>query len=138
MNIPRIQLFALLAVSSLLASLARADETAHAKILKERDAVLTQILSEREARVATGIGDQEAVLSARLALYAFRRDTAPSKAEKSKQQALIVAVWETKLASLKSRAATGAVGHDDVLLATDSLLQAKQLFEELQLDAKKG
>ena len=138
MTTPRIQLLALLAVSSLFASLARADETAYAKILRERDAVLSQILTGREARSATGAGDEEAVLSARLALCSFRRDTAPSKAEKIKQQELIVAVGQKKLATLKNRVATGLVGTEDVLLATDSLLQAQQLLEELKVDAKKG
>jgi len=138
MNTPRIQILALLAASSLFAPIARADETTYAMILKERDAVLTRILTEREARIATGIGDDEAVSSARLALCTFRRDIAPLKAEKIKQQELIVAVWQKRLASLKSRATTGVVGPEDVLLATDSLLQAQQLLEELQLDAKKG
>ncbi len=138
MNTPRTLLLALFAVSSLFASLARADEAAYAKILKERDSVLSQIVAQREGQFAVGTTDDEALLAARLALCAFRRDTAPSKAEKIKQQELIVAVWQKKLASLKSRAATGVVGHEDVLLATDSLLQAQQLFEELQFDAKKG
>lgn len=125
------RLLLLISVSALLTSFACADETNHAKILKERDAVLSQILAAREARLSTGIGDDEAVLSARLALYTFRRDSASSQSEKHKQQELIVALWQKKLAGLKSRMATGLIGQDDVLLATDSLLQAQQLLEEL-------
>ena len=125
-------------MSSLFASFACADETAHAKILKERDAVLSQILTERESRVATGLGDEDAVLSARLVLFSFRRDSAPSKAEKIKQQELIVAIYQKKLATLKNRAASGMVGREDILFATDSQLQAQQQLEELKLDEKKG
>ena len=138
MNTPHAQLFASFAVSSLFASLAHADETSYAKILKERDAVLSQILAGREARYTSGGVDEEAVPSARLALLSFRRDTAPSEAEKIKQQESIVAVFEKKLAMLKSRSAAGVVGPEDILLATDSLLQAQQLLEELKLNEKKG
>lgn len=47
MNTPRTLLLALLTVSSLLVSLARADETAYANILKERDSILSQIVAHR-------------------------------------------------------------------------------------------
>jgi hypothetical protein len=134
----RIQLLTLSAATSLFASLAVADETAYAKILKERDAVLSKILSDREARLATGGISEEAVPEARLALYVFRRDTAPTKAEKLKQQDLIVAVYEKKLAMLNSRAAAGIIGPEELLLARDSLLQAQQLREEFQLAGKNG
>ncbi len=110
MKTPRIHLLTLLAALSLFAALARADETPYANILKERDAVLSQILSAREARLTTGGFDEEAVPAARLALYSFRRDTTPSKAEKLKQQELIVAAYEKKLAMLKSRSTAGTVG----------------------------
>jgi len=138
MNTPRIPLLTLLAVSSLFASLVRADEASYAKVLKERETVLSQILAAREVHFTTGGLDEEAVSSARLALWSFRRDTAPSTAEKIKEQELIVAVYEKKLATLKSRSATGVVGREDVLLATDSLLQAQQKLEELKLKEKKG
>lgn len=138
MKTPRIPLLGLFATSLLFTSLARADEASYAKILKERDAVLSQILTAREAHVAIGGGDEEAVASARLALYSFRRDTAPSKTEKLKQQELIVAFYEKKLASAQSRKASGLVGSEELLLAADSLLQAQQAREELQLEVKKG
>ena len=138
MNTPRIPLLTLLAVSSLFASLVRADEASYAKVLKERETVLSQILAAREVHFTTGGLDEEAVSSARLALWSFRRDTAPSTAEKIKEQELIVAVYEKKLATLKSRSATGVVGREDVLLATDSLLQAQQKLEELKLKDKNG
>lgn len=138
MNILRIRILALLAVSSLFVSVGRADEAAYGKILKERDAVLSQILATREARLKSGAGDEAAITSARLVLYAFRRDTAASRAEKLRQQELIVAVWQKELASIKVRATTGIAGPEDVLQMTDSLLQARQVFEELQRDMKKG
>ena len=68
MNNPRLRLFATLAVSVFLASFAWADEDSYVGILKERDAVLTQILAQREARHAIGTVPEEDVLSARLAL----------------------------------------------------------------------
>ena len=138
MKTPRINLLELLAASSLFVSFARADESSYTKILEERDAVLSQILTAREARLATGGLDEDAVPSARLALYSFRRDTAPSKAEKLKQQELIVAVYEKKLALLRGRAAAGTIAQEYVLLATDSLLQAQQALEEPRLNEQKG
>lgn len=132
------KILALLAAALLFASLSRADETAHAKILKERDAVLSQILAEREGRVSSGLVDEDAVLSARLALLTFRRDTAQSKADKIKQQELIVAIYPKKIATLKARFEAGVTGHEEVLLATDAQLQAQQILEELKADEKKG
>lgn len=141
MNTPRTRLLALLAVSALFAPLARADETAYAKILKERDLILSQIVTQREAQFAIGSTDDGALVAARLALWSFRRDTTPSKAEKIKQQELIVEVFQKELVAVKSRVTAGLAGREDILLATDSLLQARQFLEELQLnelDAKKG
>ena len=43
-----------------------------------------------------------------------------------------------KLATLKGRAAAGVVGREEILLATDALLQAQQTLEELRLPPKKG
>lgn len=133
-----IKLLALFTVASLVASNTFADEALRTKIIKERDTILSQILTERESGVATGLVDENAVLSARLALFSFRRDTASSKVEKVKQQELIVSIYQKKLATLKGRVEAGVGGREDVLLATDSLLQAQQMLEELKLDAEKG
>lgn len=138
MNAQRTQLVALLALSSLFVSLGRADELTYSKILKERDSVLSQIVAQREGTFASGTTSDEALVAARLALWSFRRDTTRSNAEKIKQQELIVAVFQTRLATQKSRVKAGIAGAEDVLLATDSLLEAQQLFEELQLNAKKS
>ncbi|MBL9208061.1 MAG: hypothetical protein JNN01_23450 [Opitutaceae bacterium] len=132
----RIQTLVLLAATSLFVPGGRADEAAYGKILKERDTVLSQIVAARESRLRSGAGDEAAITSARLVLYAFRRDTAASRAEKLRQQELIVAVWQKELASVKVRATTGIAGPEDVLQVTDSLLQARQVFEELQRDVK--
>jgi len=132
MNTSHTRLLVLLAVSFQCASLARADETAYAKILKERDSVLAQIVVQREGRFATGTTSDEALVAARVALWSFRRDTGPLKAEKIKQQKLIVAVFETRLEDLKRRMAAGISTDEDLLLARDALLQAQQLLEELK------
>jgi hypothetical protein len=128
----------LFALSSLLAAFARADAAAYSQVLKERDAVLSQILALRESRLASGVGDDSAVLAARIALWSFRRDTASSKQEKIKQQEYIVRAHEKRLSVLKGRVAVGVDGDDNVLFATDELLQAKQLLEELRLDERAG
>lgn len=138
MNTPRLRLFVCFAVAPFLAALARADEASYASLLKERDAVLTQILAYRERAVATGIVKEQDVISARVALWSFRRDTATSTAEKIKQQELIVGVWQKKLDGQKSRLKSGMASDEDILIATDSLLQARQVLEELKLEAKQG
>jgi hypothetical protein len=98
--------------------------------------VLSEILAGRESRFATGVTGEESVLSARLALWSFRRDSAPAVAEKVRSQELIVGVWEKRLAVVESQAKAGVGEHEAVLLATDSLLQAQQLLAELRLQPR--
>ena len=78
----------------------------------------------------------ESLLSARVALWSFRRDTATSPAAKIKQQELIIGLQEKKLSVLKGRAAAGVVGLEEILLATNALLQAQQTLEEHRLPPK--
>ena len=134
------RLLGLLAASLLFVVFARADDAAapYAQILKKRDAALSQILAFRESRYATGAYGEESVLSARLALWSFRRDIATSSAEKIRQQELIVSVWEKRLAVVESQFKSGLTDREAVLLATDSLLQVQQLLEELRPQPKKG
>lgn len=134
----RYTLVGLIVICSLALCGARADDATHSKIVKQRDAILSQILAGREARAATGGVDDSEIFSARLALVTFRRDTAQTKAEKIKQQELIVELHGKKVAALEQRAKIGVVRHEDVLLATDAWLQARQLLEELCFDAKKA
>lgn len=126
----------LFGVLSFIATPARADEADYARILKERDAVLSELVTLRETGHATGIYDEKALFSARLALWSFRRDAATSEAEKVKHQETIVGLHEKELAALKARAASGVVGRESVLLETDSLLQAQQALEVLRLKIK--
>ncbi len=101
--------------------------------------MLAQIVSQEEGRVASGVGDEGAVLAAKLALFSFRRDVAITKEEEElKQQMLIVEMYEQKLAVVKAHAATGVAGSVDVLRATDAVLAAKQLLEEIKGDGKSG
>jgi hypothetical protein len=130
------RLIGLLAISLSIAALAPADEVSYAKVLKERDAVLSQLVANRES--AARVAGDENLVAARLALWSFRRDTASSKVEKIKQQELIVGVFQKRLDFQKSRVKAGIAGADDVLLATNSLLEEQQLLEELRLDVKKG
>ena len=115
------------------ASIARADETEYARILKERDATLSKLVALEEMRAASGTMTNPAdFVSARLALMTFRRDTAKTNDEKIKQQELIVALCEKQLESVKLRQKDGLVGMQEVLTATDALLQARQTLEELK------
>jgi hypothetical protein len=132
------RLLTLLAASLLFVAFAHADEAAYAQILKKREAVLSQILASRESMYKTGITDGEAVWSAQLTLWSFRRDSATPVAEKIRQQELIVSGWEKRLAEVESRAKAGIGGAEAKLLATDQLLQAQQLLEELRLQPKKS
>ncbi len=124
--------------ASLLAAIsARADAAAYAQVVKERDAVLSQILAEREGRRSTGLGDEEAIAQAQLALYAFRRDVAATTAEKINQQERIVRIHEQKLERVKARRRSGVVAEIDVLEATAPLLEARQALEALRLGDKR-
>jgi hypothetical protein len=138
MNILRTRPLILLAMLLHCFPLARADDENLAAILKKRDGILSQILAGREQRLAFGGGDEELVRSARLALLSFRRDTASVNAEKIRQQELIVGVWEKRLTTIAGQAKIGLGGPEAILLVTDSLLQERQLLEELRsLDIKK-
>ena len=123
----------------LLAALSsRADATSYAQILKERDDVLSRILADRESHYSVGAVNEEAVSAAQLALYVFRRDTASTTAAKIKNQELIIQLYEKKLAEAKARMSTGIGANIQVLEATDLVLQAKQVLEELKLSEKKS
>lgn len=122
----------------LLSSSLQAGTPAYAAIVQERDAVLTKIVADLESRQATGIIDGETVRTAKLALLTFRRDTAPAAGERLKQQALIVALQEKRLAELQERAKTGTGDPLEMLRATDAVLAAKQQLEELKAADRRG
>lgn len=122
----------LLVLSLFSATFVRADATAYAQILRERDAVLSGILADRERHAETGLGDPAALTSAKVALWTFRRDTAATKEGKLRQQELIVAEHEKNLATVKARKNAGVSDTLTVLIATDRYLEAKQVLEELQ------
>ena len=116
----------------------RADTTSYAQLLKERDTVLSQILAYRESGRSVGLSDDEAISAAQSALYSFRRDVASSTAEKIKNQELLVQLCEKRLAAVKVNVNSGIGSNLNVLVGTDSLLQAKQILEELKLNGKGG
>lgn len=123
-----------LLVSSLLfATFVRADEIPYEQILTERDAVLSRILAEHEFRGRSGFGDPEKAFAARIALWSFRRDTAVTKEEKIKQQELMVQEHDKNHATVKERMSAGLADAFSVLLATDKLLEAKQVLAELRM-----
>jgi len=121
-----------------IAPVLRAETSAYAAIVKERDTVLVKIVADVENRHSLGTADDEAVWAAKLSLLSFRRDTASTASEKLRQQDLVVALQEKRLSTLQARSKTGVSDPLDVLRATDALLAAKQLQAEIQLDGKKG
>jgi hypothetical protein len=132
MNIPRIRRPVLLLLLLACLTLVRADDGTRDGIVKERDAVLSEILAGREQRFAVGGGDDESVRAARLALLSFRRDVASTAGEKIRQQELIVEMWRKRLATVENQVKSGLAGRETVLVATDSLLQARQLLAEIR------
>jgi outer membrane protein TolC len=128
----------ILVVTVLSAALSvRADAASHAEIVKERDSVLSQILAECEARRPTGTANEDDIAAAQIALYSFRRDVAATTTEKIKNQELIAAIHEKKLEYMKAKMHIGLVSKIQVLEATNSSLEAKQVLEELRLNEKK-
>lgn len=121
----------LVVVALLFATIGRGENSKYAQIVKDRDAVLSEILSAREARYRVGGGDEVAVLDARLALLTFRRDAAKDREGKLKQQGLIVEMYEKRVADLKVRAKSGTLSAEDLLLAKERLLEAMQTRESL-------
>ena len=121
-----------------LAATARGDATAYAQLLKERDAVLAKIVAHHEGKRAAGIVDDEAMFSAQLALYSFRRDSSELKEEKLRLQEQIVSLHEKRLLGVKARVQSGRSDPVEVLQATDSLLAAKQSLEAMRSTEKKG
>jgi hypothetical protein len=138
MKITNVRTLALVTFSTLFSALLADDSTAYIQILKERERVLSQILNAQESRRATGLADEEAIFSAQVSLYSFRRDTAASHDDKMKHQLMIVAVHEKKLAITKSKARTGGIADVEVLRTTDGLLREKQILEELRAREKTG
>ena len=132
---PFVVLIAALLVSALPI---QAEESSYTEVVKERDSVLSQILTEREGRRPTGMADEAAIASARLALYAFRRDVATTTGEKIRNQEQIVQVFELKLAHAQSVMSAGLGETLSVLEAKAPLLEAKQLLAELRLKVKHG
>jgi hypothetical protein len=135
MNIQSIGTILLLLVSAVSV---RADAASYAQLLKERDAVLAKIVAHHEGKWAGGLADDEAVFSAQLALFSFRRDSSEVRDEKLRLQEQIVSLHEKRLLGIKARVQSGRSDPVDALYATDSLLAAKQLLAVMHSSEKKG
>src|SRR5687767_15526912 len=138
MNITPVRLLTVALLCTLVTEPARAASVAYTQILKDRERVLSQLLNEQESRRASGHADEEAIFIARVSLYSFRRDSAPIKTEKVKHQLMVVAAHEERLVTIKRKAEMGVGANVEVLRATDGLLQAKQILEELRLIENTG
>jgi hypothetical protein len=134
MKTTSVQILVVIVASCLFSPAAHADAAAYANILRQRETVLAQILAAQESRLTIGHADENAIFSARMALYSFRRDAAKSKAEKIKHQEMIVEEHAKRLEAVRSKAQSGGSAPVETLRATDSLLHAKQILEELRLN----
>lgn len=125
--------YALSFIVGLLAAtvVAQAGSPELAAVIRERDATLVRLVTYAEELHRMGVRDDNALFAARLALATFRRDVAPTPAEKIAQQKLILGWQEERLASVKARKASGTLSEEDLLRATDELLAAKQVLLEL-------
>jgi hypothetical protein len=134
MNPSRLFLFSVTLSLALTASL-KADPAAYASVLKQRDDVLSRIVSHHEQRLRAGSGSEEEVLAARLTLYTFRRDTARTTREKIQEQEQVVALHEKRLSNTKSNLTLESI---EVLRVTDGWLEAKQMLESLRSSEPKA
>ena len=128
----------LIAVITMFTISMYADTVAYSKIIEQRDAILSKILTEQQKKFEVGKTDDESVFSAQIALYSFRRDTNTKISEKIKNQELILAIYEKKFDNVKNKFEHGLVGEMDKLKANDALLQENQILEELKLNKKNG
>jgi len=100
--------------------------------VQDRDAMLANILREQENLLAAGQRNEESVFLSRVALYSFRRDTAPAVAEKIKNQELLVSAYEKNEAHFRDRRAAGVSTDFDVLTKTEDLLREKVVLAKLR------
>ena len=125
----------LAALLTLISSTAYGDDV-RAKLIEERDDVLSQILAYHERRESVGAGSEKDVTVAKLALYSFRRDTARELAKKIEYQSLIITIHEENLNTIKRKKDSGLADVVDVWTARDQLLQSKILLEEFKSEAR--
>jgi hypothetical protein len=131
MKSPQTRTLPVIVLSLLSAVMYGAESSTYAQIVKQREEILSQILREHEGRQARGHAVEEEIFAAQISLYSFRRDTATTIPEKMKHQQMIVAANEKRLAVAKGKSQVGRVANVEVLRATDGVLQAKQVLEEL-------
>lgn len=109
-----------------------AQEPTLAEIIKQRGAVLEQIVANVEAQAKTGTSDGSEVYEAKVSLFNFRRETAAdTKAKIEWQQKIVSLEQETKSDAEKS-AAAGLAPPVIALRAEERLLAAKQKLLELK------
>jgi hypothetical protein len=138
MNSSYIRTLTVIVLSLLGVAMDGAESSTYAQIVKQRDEVLSQILREQEGRRAAGHAVEEDVFAAQIALYSFRRDVTTRITEKVEHQQMIVATYEKRLAITKGKYGIGGVANVEVLRATDGVLEAKQLLEDLRAKGKNG
>lgn len=100
-------------------------------LVAERDALLSKIVSQIESRREMGLTNEDDLIAAKLALSVFRRESSADASHKVEHQREILALLEDKLRALKDRAKNGAADSLDVLKATDDVLAAKLVLQEL-------
>jgi len=123
---------ALLQISPLFADDAKSTPASVDAFVKQRLALLTQIVEYTKKQYDLGEATEEQLLDATLELYALSRDSSKSKAEQITWQERIVAIEEKKKASIDRQAASGSAAPVDALRAAEQVLAAKQKRLELR------
>ncbi|MDR3404602.1 MAG: hypothetical protein P4L99_19020 [Chthoniobacter sp.] len=122
----------LLQISSLFANDAQSTPASVDAVVKQRIALLTQIVEYTKKQYDMGEVTEEQILNTTLELYALSRDSSKSKAEQITWQERIIAVEQKKKASIDHQAASGIVGSVDALRAAERVLAAEQKLLELK------
>ncbi len=103
------------------------------EIVQDRGTVLAQIVKAYTNLRKAGTGSEEQVRQATINLYAFRRDSAKTQAERPQWQERIVAAEKEGHAYIKACVKTGTATPMDELLAEERVLAAEQKLWELRL-----
>ncbi|MEI9893549.1 MAG: hypothetical protein WDN28_06520 [Chthoniobacter sp.] len=119
-------------ISALFAEDAPSTAASIDDLVKQRIAVLTQIIEYTRKQYDVGEATEEQLLNATLDLDVLHRDSAKSRAEQIAWQERIVAIEQKKKASIDRQVASGNAAQIDALRAAERVLAAEQKRLELQ------
>lgn len=121
-----------LLISLFIAGAVAAEPLTREQIVAARAATLSRILALLEERYATGGVDDHTLISARIELAQFRRDSATDQQTKITQQMVIVDQFQQIVYGIKAKMKAGLRSELDELRATAELLAAQQKLIEMK------